>query len=91
MRTAVHMQNAAKATARIANSVVTSELYPGCHANKNPARFLRRGSSLYGLADVLEQLGRLDEARVHWRAYLQNEPAGECADYVRSRLATQTG
>ncbi len=47
--------------------------------------------ALYGLADVLEQLGRLDEARVHWRTYLQNEPAGECADYARSRLATQTG
>jgi Flp pilus assembly protein TadD len=47
--------------------------------------------ALYGLADVLEQLGRLEEARVHWRTYLQNEPAGECADYARSRLATQTG
>jgi tetratricopeptide (TPR) repeat protein len=47
--------------------------------------------ALYGLADVLEQVGRLDEARGHWRMYLQNEPAGECADYARVRLATQTG
>ena len=30
----------------------------------------------YGLADMLDQLGRLDEACVHWRAYLQEEPTG---------------
>jgi tetratricopeptide (TPR) repeat protein len=47
--------------------------------------------ALYGLADVLEELGRLDEARNHWRTYLQSEPAGERADYARSRLATHTG
>lgn len=44
----------------------------------------------YGLADVLDQLGRFDEARLHWRAYLQQEPVGACADYARTRLATKT-
>jgi Flp pilus assembly protein TadD len=44
----------------------------------------------YGLADILDQLGRSAEARIHWRTYLQIEPAGERAEYARSRLATQT-
>jgi thioredoxin-like negative regulator of GroEL len=44
----------------------------------------------FGLAHVLEQVGRRDEARVHWHAYLQNKQSGEYAEYARSRLATQT-
>ncbi len=40
----------------------------------------------YGLAGALEECSRFDEARLHWRAYLNLEPVGECADYARRRL-----
>jgi tetratricopeptide (TPR) repeat protein len=39
------------------------------------------------LADVLEQAGRSDEARPHWRVYLELEPHGPWADYALRRLA----
>lgn len=42
----------------------------------------------YALADVLEQVGRCDEARSHWRAYLHEEQFGPWADYARKRLAS---
>jgi Flp pilus assembly protein TadD len=40
----------------------------------------------YGLAGALEECARFDKARVHWKAYLNLEPSGECADYARRRL-----
>jgi hypothetical protein len=45
----------------------------------------------YGLADTLEQVGRLDEARAHWGMYLDYEQVGPWADYARQRLAARTG
>ena len=40
-----------------------------------------------GLADALEELGRHDEARGQWKAYLRRESEGEWADYARDRLS----
>ncbi len=41
----------------------------------------------YNLADALDRLGRFDEARSHWQAYLSQVPAGPPgADYARHRL-----
>lgn len=45
----------------------------------------------YGLADVLEQLGLIDDARSHWCNYLEFESAGPWADYARQRLNVHAG
>ncbi len=40
----------------------------------------------FNLALALEALGRLAEARPHWRTYLELEPDGELADIARRQL-----
>jgi tetratricopeptide (TPR) repeat protein len=68
-----------------------NRLEEACHAYHQAVTIdPEYADSHYGLADVLDQVGRCVEARIHWRTYLQIEPAGECADYARSRLTTQT-
>jgi tetratricopeptide (TPR) repeat protein len=41
----------------------------------------------YHLARTLDELGRTDEAEVHWRAFLDLAPDSPWADQARSRLA----
>ncbi len=41
----------------------------------------------YNLALVVEKLGRAAEARQHWRRYLELDPHGPWAEYVRGFLA----
>jgi Flp pilus assembly protein TadD len=41
----------------------------------------------YNLADTLDEMGRVHDARAHWQAYLQCDSNSEAADYARSRLA----
>lgn len=45
------------------------------------------GEARCGLADALDELGRHDEARGHWGAYLRGETEGDWAEYARSRLS----
>lgn len=40
----------------------------------------------YNLGEVLHFLGRDDEARAHWAAYLREDPSSDWAEHVRSRL-----
>lgn len=48
---------------------------------------LRHADAHYNLADLLETLDRMVEARQHWQAYLTAQPAGAWSDYARSRLS----
>jgi len=40
----------------------------------------------FNLGMVLERLGRVEDAKKHWRIYLELDPGSEWAGYVRSRL-----
>ena len=40
----------------------------------------------YNLADTLEDLGKRDEAKSHWHAYLRYDMASEWSEYARERL-----
>lgn len=40
----------------------------------------------YNLAEILHEKGFAGEARLHWRAYLDQDPRSQWADHVRSRL-----
>jgi tetratricopeptide (TPR) repeat protein len=42
----------------------------------------------YHLARTLDELGRVDRAENHWRAFLELAPDSPWADQARSRLAT---
>ena len=41
----------------------------------------------YNLADTLDEMGRADEARAHWQAFLRGDDPSACAAYARSKLA----
>ncbi|MCB9466292.1 MAG: tetratricopeptide repeat protein [Candidatus Eisenbacteria bacterium] len=40
----------------------------------------------YNLGEVLHFLGRDDDARAHWAAYLRQDPSSDWAEHVRQRL-----
>lgn len=42
----------------------------------------------YNLADTLEDMGRHDEAAVHWKAYEKADPMSEWGVYARKRLGS---
>jgi len=44
----------------------------------------------YNLALTAEKLGLENEARRHWRRYVELEPASEWAAYARERLARES-
>lgn len=48
----------------------------------------RYADAHYNLAEVLHHLRRNEEAAVHWKAYLEEDPASEWAEHVRDRLKT---
>ena len=41
----------------------------------------------YNLADVLTEMGQLDDAAAHWRAFLRVDSIGERAAYAQQQLA----
>jgi tetratricopeptide (TPR) repeat protein len=43
----------------------------------------------YNLADLLDGLGQLTDAREHWLTYLRSDPDSEWAAYARTRLKAQ--
>lgn len=45
------------------------------------------GDAHYNRADLLEQLGRMAEAQVHWQAYLRTDQQSAWAKYAAQRLA----
>ncbi len=51
----------------------------------------RYADAHYNLADTLEDLDRLAEAREHWLTYLELEPRGAWAEHARERLRESGG
>lgn len=51
----------------------------------------RYADAHYNVADTLEDLGRIDEAREHWLEYLDLEPHGAWAEHARERLRGSGG
>jgi tetratricopeptide (TPR) repeat protein len=51
----------------------------------------RYADAHYNVADTLEDLGRIDEAREHWLEYLELEPHGAWAEHARERLRGSGG
>lgn len=43
---------------------------------------------MFNFADTLEEMGRHDEAAVHWRAYVAGDPVSEWGTYARKRLGS---
>jgi tetratricopeptide (TPR) repeat protein len=41
----------------------------------------------YNLADLLEEMGRADDAESHWRFYVRQDAASQWGRYARGRLA----
>ena len=51
----------------------------------------RYADAHYNVADTLEDLGRIEEARDHWLEYLELEPHGAWAEHARERLRNSDG